>query len=453
MRNSHILEIVRNGNYSNRKLFIVFLATYISLLVDISISNVSDIVSPQITSIWGIILFIVIAIIYALGQHFILTLVKIKNSEVKVSTPHIHNIDLIVTLAQYILTAIIVFIVFQIVFVSYYHTILLIASVAISYAITASLMGLLAYRFFSWFKFEKSLVVLLYGLTSIMMSANAIVSIIMFDTVLLGKAAIITPTSEVVFEVGFKPGTIMSVVAQSQSATLVAFFLFTWGATGILMRHHIRRIGKTKYWVLVSLPLIYFMSYYFTFYQQLNPTNPFQAGPGLMFPIFMITYAIALCGILFGLGFRSVAGSVQDPTHVRDYMIITAIGFILFFNAEDATILQAPYPPFGLPNVLFVGLSSYLIFVGLYYSAISVANDVKLRKSIKKSTIEASKLLDSIGTAQMHNELEKRVTKITKNNSDLIEQQTGIAPSLTEDEVTQYIRDVIEETTKHKSQG
>jgi hypothetical protein len=453
MRNSRILEIIRNRNYSNRKLFIVFLATYISLLIDISISNVSDIVSPQITSVWGIILFIVIAIIYALGQHFILALVKRKNSEVKLSAPYMHNNDLIITLALYILTAIIVFIVFEMVFVSYYHTILLVAGVAISYAITASLMGLLAYRFFSWFKFEKSLVVLLYGLTSIMMSANAVVSIIMFDTVLLGKSAIITPTSEVVFEVGFKPGTIMSVIAQSQSVTLIAFFLFTWGATGLLMRHHIRRIGKTKYWILVSLPLIYFMSYYFTFYQQLNPTNPFQAGPGLMFPIFMITYAIALCGILFGLGFRSVAGSVQDPTHVRDYMIVTAIGFILFFNAEDATILQAPYPPFGLPNVLFVGLSSYLIFVGLYYSAISVANDVKLRKSIKKSTIEASKLLDSIGTAQMHHELEKRVAKISKDNSDLIEQRTGIAPSLTEEEVTQYIRDVIEETTKSRRKG
>jgi hypothetical protein len=66
-----------------------------------------------------------------------------------------------------------------------------------------------------------------------------------------------------------------------------------------------------------------------------------------------------------------------------------------------ATVLQAGYPPFGLANVSFVGLSSLLILSGLYYSAISVAHDARLRQSIKKSAIEESKLLASIGAAQM----------------------------------------------------
>jgi hypothetical protein len=47
-------------------------------------------------------------------------------------------------------------------------------------------------------------------------------------------------------------------------------------------------------------------------------------------------------------------------------------------------------------------LSAYLIFLGLYNSATSVANGVILRRYIKKSTLAATKLLDDIGTAQVN---------------------------------------------------
>lgn len=94
-------------------------------------------------------------------------------------------------------------------------------------------------------------------------------------------------------------------------------------------------------------------------------------------------------------------GWCSHATDVRDYMMITAYGFVLFLTAVVATVEQAGYPPFGLANVSFVGLSSFLILIGLYHSAISVANDVTLRKSIKNSALRESKLLDSIGTAQM----------------------------------------------------
>jgi len=70
-------------------------------------------------------------------------------------------------------------------------------------------------------------------------------------------------------------------------------------------------------------------------------------------------------------------------------------------------VLQAGYPPFGLANVSYVGISSFLILSGLYNSAISVANDVRVRQSIKNSAINESKLLGSIGTAEMQQEISK----------------------------------------------
>ena len=105
-------------------------------------------------------------------------------------------------------------------------------------------------------------------------------------------------------------------------------------------------------------------------------------------------------GILFGVSFWIEAKGIHDSV-VRNYMIIYAYGLVLLFVSNQAIVLvSVPFPPFGLATISFMGLSSYLILIGIY-SAVSVSQDVKLRKSIRKIAINESKLLDSIETAEM----------------------------------------------------
>ena len=66
-------------------------------------------------------------------------------------------------------------------------------------------------------------------------------------------------------------------------------------------------------------------------------------------------------------------------------------GLLLLFTANQHQIIQLnPYPPFGLPTICYVGLASYLILVGIYSSALSVANDFELRRSIEVGRQENS---------------------------------------------------------------
>jgi nitrogen-specific signal transduction histidine kinase len=257
----------------------------------------------------------------------------------------------------------------------------------------------------------------------------------------------VSAQSKIIFQTGFNPGTPMSVVSLIQTASLISYFLLTWSGTIIVLRHHIQRVGRIKFWIIVMLPLVYFMSYYVALYEALHPTSPVTAAlsSDLILPILLYTYSASSCGVLFGFGFRSVSRSINQSSHVRDYMIITAYGFILYFIAGGATVLQAGYPPFGLANVSFVGLASFLILVGLYHSAISVAHDVKLRKTIKKSAMEESKLLVSIGSAQMEQEIQRRVLKNTKQQQETLTRQTGVQSSLTEYEIKQYLTTVLRE--------
>jgi len=61
-----------------------------------------------------------------------------------------------------------------------------------------------------------------------------------------------------------------------------------------------------------------------------------------------------------------------------------------------------------------------------------------------------SRLLDSIGTAHMEQEIEKRVIALTKQNQDRMAEETGIQSSLSEEEIKQYVEQVIREVKKPK---
>jgi len=437
--------------YENKKFFVIFLVFYIALLTDVSIGNTADIIVEYATSIWGITLFVIIVIIYGIGQLVILEMVKIKS---KASPLQSNNINRTVSIIQYILIAIMAFVTLQIISSSFYYTKLLVAAVALSYGLGAFIMGFLAYKLLSWFKSNKNLAVLLYGLAAIMITINAADSLVFFDVVLLDKPEIVTAQSEVIFQVGFDPGTAMSVVANVQTISLVAYFLLTWGGTIMLLRYNIKRIGRAKFWPLVTLPIIYFMSYYVILYEVINPTSPVTEAlsSNFLIPILLYTYAIATCGILFGFGFFSVAKSVTPYHHpLKDFLLIAGYGFALFFTAAQATVLQAGYPPFGLANVSSVGLASFLILSGLYQAAIAMSHDMNLRRSVKKSSADESKLLDAVGFAEVHDEIKKKVMRITKENAEKLVQESKVEPSLADTELEKYLDEALEEVRKKKN--
>ena len=118
---------------------------------------------------------------------------------------------------------------------------------------------------------------------------------------------------------------------------------------------------------------------------------------------------------------------------MQDYLIIAGTGFMLYFISNQG------YPSFGMVTISYVGLSSYLILVGIYFSAISVAQDMKLRRSIRNSIEQNLDILDKIG-------VENRIVAFTKALSDEITEDTGVESSLDEQDIKEYMAEVIEET-------
>ena len=86
-----------------------------------------------------------------------------------------------------------------------------------------------------------------------------------------------------------------------------------------------------------------------------------------------------------------------------------------------------------------------MVLIGIYSSAVSVSQDVKLRQTIRKSTTEESKLLISIGSAQMEQEIQRRAVKVAKDQQQTMAEQTGVQSSLTEHDMKQYVSEVLKE--------
>src|ERR671911_446683 len=167
----------------SRKFFVIISIVVSSLIIDISLSNISDIIS--VSTSWGFSAFIAIAIVYAVGQYLILEFVKQKSKQIRMKSPHFDKLSTIMTIIQYVLIAIIVFIILQIFVNSYYYTSMLTLGSSISYAIASIIMVILAVEFFSRYKSNKNFILLLYGVASIITSISIVSSLVFFTVILL----------------------------------------------------------------------------------------------------------------------------------------------------------------------------------------------------------------------------------------------------------------------------
>jgi hypothetical protein len=139
------------------------------------------------------------------------------------------------------------------------------------------------------------------------------------------------------------------------------------------------------------------------------------------------------------LPFFMVARRMTSPK-LKDYLTIAAIGDTIVGIALSTSALQQTY---GIAAHSLVLLSSYLFSMGLYLSAIALSQDSSLRKSIKKSAVN---LIGDIGSAQMEQQIEKRVTKLISEQQKELEEQTGgFSDEVTEKEAKDYVELVLNE--------
>ena len=409
----------------------------VTLTIESQIGVIADFIPEELTSIQGIAGFIGIWAIFTVTQYYLLALLKHNYKDRRIRTRFLDMVHRIVSVAQFLLAGIIAVVILQILVSQEYNTITLYVALSISYGIWIVTLGLLAKAFFSWYKSsQKNLMVLIFALSMVAYVINGIFGLYTQVDDLTKRNLVIKSGDVAIFPES--PSWIDNV---NQMASSVAYVL-TWIATVMLLRPYIEKLGKLKFWSIMGATMAYYLVQYPLF--ALGYFTPSENSNAITNILFFSLSAI-FTGILFGAAFLSVARTLKLGTAVRNYMIVAAYGFLLFYIAGSATVFQASYPPYGLISVSFTGLSCYLIYNGLYFSAISVSQDISLRQSIRKSVLEQSRLLDSIGTAEMEREIQKQVITVLKKTSAAITERSGVEATMNEDDMKGYVDLVIKE--------
>lgn len=230
-----------------------------------------------------------------------------------------------------------------------------------------------------------------------------------------------------------------------------------YAGTALLLRHHAKKLGNIKYWVIICFPLIPFIAGLLLTFLGL------PSGGFTFYNKNLVTYRLfaILAGtggsFMIGIAFLTMARTIRDFAQrgiIADYLAIAGYGVIMISISIETPMYQAPYPPFGVAATSSIGLMGYLYSTGIYLSAISVSEDVKLRQSIREfARINQSRLLDNIGRAHREQETVRTVLKIGREQKEALTQQTGVEPSLTEEAIKQYLAEVMEEVKKSKLKG
>lgn len=413
-----------------------------AIILDSEIGVVADFIPSQLSSSWGIATFIGITIIFAGTQYFILAYVKQTNKKIRARALHLDLTHVVVSIAQYILAGLLAFVILQILLIQEYNLATLYASYAISYGLWIVTLGLLARAFLYWYRLSnKSIVVLVLTLSMIAYVANGVAGLATNMDILKQQKPVIS-SSDIAQFPEFSIASLGSKIdTANQIASTVAYVL-TWIGTVKLLYPYIKKLGKIKFWIIMGVAMVYYLISFPLFVLGYYTSSE---NVDAMTNILIFSLGGIFTGIIFGAAFLSVARTLQEESVLRNHLIIAAYGFLMFYIAGSATASQAAFPPYGLASVSFTGLSCYLIYAGLYSSAVTVSQDTAVRKSIKKSVLEQSKLLDSIGSAQMERALQTRVLTAAKKASDIMAKETGVEPSMTEDDMKDYMQVVMKE--------
>jgi hypothetical protein len=383
--------------------------------------------------------------IFAVSQFYILAYVKKSNKESRVKARYLNLMHVIITIAQYVLAGVIGLVILQMFIAHGYNTATLYAAISISYGLWIVALGYLARAFISWYRLSnKNLMVLILAVSMIAYVINGVLGIVNYINLLAQHNLVIKSTDVAVFPT-FSLATVGDVILFTYQIASAIAYVLTWIGTVMLLRPYIKKLGRIKFWTVMATAMVYYLITFPLFtLGYFNPSENVDA----MTNILITSMSSILSGIIFGAAFLSVARTLQTDSDVRNFMIIAAYGFVLFYIAGSAMVSQAAYPPYGLAALSFTGLSCYLIYSGLYFSAISVSQDMALRQTIRKSVMEQSKLLDRIGSAQMDKELQGHVLTVAKKASNIMEEETGIEAPMAEEDMKDYLELVIKEVQK-----
>ena len=435
----------------SKKTTFIFIVSLTSIVVfDSTIVQFSSYSGVEIPSSINITIFIVFSVVFVLSSTALLSSVRRSISTTDAYKPGLLGLKYfhgLMISTQILTVATILTIIFQMLAISEYSLVLLRIQAYLSHISAMVFLSFLVFLFGSWMTTKRVYTIILYTIAFSLACVNLAVSLIYLESYLsIALIANVKPYSIVSYVTNFGGMSVAESLSIVFDALSLSSFLLMWIASAIFLSQYRHKMGRIKYFSLVSIPLLYyifpFQGYFGDIFFSLLHSSPVSYSI-IYILIFSATKQVG--AVLFSLTFWAASTLVYD-NRIRKSLLFSSIGMgILFGTFQIAPLQYHVYPPYGFITQAFIPLGAYLLLVGIFSSARVISRDSELRKGFYKSAASQLSLLKTIGISQMEKELEKQVKSMEKQVSGLSSDGMDNVPELEEGNVKEILRDVLNE--------
>ena len=429
---------------TNKVALFFILAISIIIVIDSSVINFYAYTNKELPVSSKVGIFTIFSITFAVFAIVLLKAIESYDLMSSYKRKKAQNLVRFTALAsQFMVIAFLVVEIVQMVFVKMYNSSLTLLILFTSFVPSVLFILLLVVLLVRWFRSSKNFMIIAYAISFSIVCIYLVLSIVYVNVQY-------TSTSEWIKAKSLHSTLVNSSVSDlsfSFGVTLDALsllsFVFVWIATVALLRQYRNKIGRTRFWVIIMIPLIYFLFPFETYFA--NFSEAMLSGSPVIFSVIYILLFSAtkqVGGILFSIVFLTAATKIKQP-NLQNSLKIAAIGIaIVFSSIEINSLLYAAYPPYGVLTIMLMPLGSYSLFMGLFASARLASQDKKLRREFFQSTEKQLAFLQTLGKVQMEKELEKSLKSILKRSSVLDESRDDYRR---EENVRELVQEVLDE--------
>lgn len=441
--------VITSINNKNLKLFSIFLSISIIVLmiVDSTIVKTFGYVESRIPGIIDIIFFTIFVTIFIITNIILILLTKKFLYDNKNPTG-LNPLFVTVVVNQLLISLILVIIIIQMITFSSYDVIFLMSIVLIAFISSVGISAIMIGKFFQWFKDRKKYLLLLYIIAFSFLIIKSIVAVIYLQQELVHHSPWVEPneTRLMILNLSNINAEVSEILRSIYNYTSILFFLSFWITTSLMLREYSTRYGKTRYWILMGIPLIFFLIQDYIigldFFTNLLLYSPNFLG--MVYTIFPNLLLLAV-GICFALGILKGTREINNEA-VSNALMISAIGIVLLVGSfEIFGVFVGAYPPHGLVTISYMGLASFLFLIGIFSFARSVTSDILIKNQIYK--LLDSQIIKDIGISEVTNNTIKNVEKLLLQ---VDENDNFDRNELTEDELKRILNEVVNELREIK---
>jgi len=399
------------------------------------------------------IIFSVYVIVFVMGGSILLISTEriVDRKDIKQSKKLIYSLSIFSIFS--ILSAILVITLVQLYFFNRYSSLVFYLTSYISLISSLGFLSILTFKFFRWFLIRRNYVAIAYGVLFSLYSSSILLALAYLKDGLAIHPPVIAFLSPRALSSNLYSinNAFQNNIGIAYDVLFFSSLVIAWALSVIILKQYIRRIGKYTFWLLVSIPLVFYLTRYEILFNilELNAagTNVIPSSLGQAFFIMFTNSDIQIIGIFFAISFLTI--SLKLKGQLRKSMIITMIGMTLLFASRDLhSIFVHSYPPSGVVTISFMAVGSYMLFTGLISFLNLAARDKKLYTDLVRRIQNDYPLFKNLILSERDN-LTLEMTKPIIDFSNQW-QKAHVQEDLSTQEVSEMVHDILAELNERR---